>query len=405
MWRELHDARLTELTAVACNKCRREVAVGTGRMQQDTETSEWFVEYECPECGAVFEVWARPIDALVRRIARDHVEASGRASSAIVSGEIGGDAPPAPVHPPLAELQNPALLHLRETVSELAASLRQTFDFTVTAAGALTHVELPGTGSVRSLPVRRDADDRDVLAPLRDLVARADLEHAPETVGAGEHHVELAWHGGDAPLVRTLRWTQRGSARDFGGAADLTRGLVDLADGLWQLMRWVDAGGGPTWPVPGGSQVFPRPVDLLRRTRAARLAVTHDWNGGDPHTRTHELWASEVDGLTLRILRNEQPPALEETRAVRPPELPDLFARLAQLEPAGFREQIGFVRTANLLDRTHHQTLDWFDGERVHTTIFVFGSEGGLGVALGDVPPRPPEAAAFDLLAGLIAHI
>ena len=120
-----------------------------------------------------------------------------------------------------------------------------------------------------------------------------------------------------------------------------------------------------------------------------------------------ELWVAESGALALRVLRQGSSPALEETRDAQltPAAARDFFRQFTELRPPEFRRQLGFVRTPCGLDRTHSHAIDWFDGDRVHTTSLVFGSERGLGLDYGDVPPRADEAAAFDLLIGLMGQV
>lgn len=332
-----------------------------------------------------------------------HPDASRRAASGtfaagtgIVSGEIGGDAPSTFVPPPLVAPGTPVLLHVRENCSEVAQVRRRPFEFIVTTAGALVHAESPGTGNVRTMLHCARREDPGLLSPLVELFDRAGLEDTAPTIGAGEHFLEITWHGGSSPLVRALRCTVRGDMRHFGGAP-VSAGLVDLFDGLWHLIGLIDRGGAAAkWPDRESTRMFPCATDLLARTRAVRLTVT---TGG-----WREVWASEVDGLFGRSGR----PGAWTTQARPMPFIAVAFDELEGLGPARFRQKIGFVRTRNYLEDTHLEVLSWFDGTRVHTTEFVYGSvhhHNIGGTAHGDAPPNRDEAAAFELLNGWMRSV
>lgn len=408
MARRLTDARLQALTGVKCRCCDRPAAHGTGAMEEARDVSEWLVEYHCDACSETFLAWRREVDALVRRISREHAESRGRASSTL-SGEIGDDGSVRRDQPVQPEHSGPALMQLRETISELASATRRTFRLHVGVDGVLTHEELPAAGATKSPPVHRDADGLERLPALRALFTRVGFERMPAVTGRGEQSLEIAWYGAGVAQSRTLRCTLHGTSRNFASDPDLSPAVIELVDSLWHLLQWVDAGGPtPPWPAAASATpLFPRAHDLLHRTRAARLAVTHDWDGSARNLHLRELWASESGGLELRVLRQGQRPTLEETRFAQLPaaEARECFDQLSRTRPPEFRRQLGFVRVSCGLDRTHSHTLDYFDGERVHSTTLVFGSERGLGVSYGDVPPRPDEAAAFALLEQLMRRV
>jgi hypothetical protein len=400
--RRISDERLTALSGLTCRRCGRPGARGTGVMTApDDDPNAWLIEVECDGCGAASFVWAPEVEAVLRRIAREHAEARGRATSATVSGEIGGDAPaprPGPAAPP-----EPALLRVRETVSELACTTGRAFWLTVHADGRIVHDELQPGGPVRAPPLRRDVEGRDRLPSLRRLFARAGFAGLPATLGDGEQALEVAWSGDGDPTTRTLRCRQGGAARDFAGAA-VPAGAALLVDGLWQLARWVDGGGlDPPWPIAPVVRLFPRAEDLLAGARAVRLTATHDRDGPTRNLRARELWVAESGAVERRTVRQGPWPTLDEIRGeqLSAGEARALFERLAALRPAEFRRRVGHVRSGRELDETHTRTLDWFDGARVHRTALVLGRERGLGVSHGDAPPRADEAAAFELLAEL----
>lgn len=377
-------------------------------MEEAPDVNEWLIEYRCEACGETYLAWRQEFNPLVRQIAREHAESRGRASASL-SGEISDDGQvlrraPEPTRPGSAAV----LMRLRESVSELACATRRDFILTVGHDGVLTHEEQPEPGPIQSSLVHRDADGLERLPFLRKLIARVGLERMPAVVGRGDQQLEVSWHGAGPVQVRTLRCNLRGTTRDFAGDPDLDPNIVDLTDNLWQLAQWVDAGGpSPPWPIAPPVALFPRANDLLQRTRAARIAVTHDWDGSARNVHLRELWVSESGALALRVLRQGSSPSLEETRAAQldPDATRDFFTRFSALHPPDFRRQLGFVRTACGLDRTHSHAIDWFDGQRVHTTSLVFGSERGMGLDYGDVPPRPDESAAFDLLLQLMGQV
>ena len=408
MARRLTDPRLRALIRVKCRRCQRPTAEGTGAMEEAPDVNEWLIEFSCESCGETDLAWRHEFNPLVRQIAREHAESRGRASSSL-SGEIGDDGSvqrrdPDPPRSPSTRL----LLRVRESVSELACATRRDFILAVGHDGVLTHQELPTTGPIQSSPVQRDADGLERLPFLRKLITSTGFARLPAEVGRGEQRLEITWYGDGDPHTRTLRCNLRGTTRDFAGDPGLTPAVVELADNLWQLAQWVDAGGpSPPWPIAPPVRLFPRPQDLLQHTRAARLAVTHDWDGSARNVHLRELWVAESGALALRVLRQGSSPALEETRDAQlpPAAARDFFRQFTELRPPEFRRQLGFVRTPCGLDRTHSHAIDWFDGDRVHTTSLVFGSERGLGLDYGDVPPRADEAAAFDLLIGLMGQV
>jgi hypothetical protein len=408
MGRRLTDPRLRALIRVSCRRCQRPAAEGTGAMEEAPDVNEWLIEYSCDACGETYLAWRAEFNPLVRQIAREHAEARGRASAS-VSGEIGHDGPvQRRAEPKTLADSSPMLLRLRESISELACATRRDFILDVGQDGVLTHEELPAFGPIKSSPVHRDADGLERLPLLHKLFERIGFERLPAVVGRGDQQLEITWYGGKAARTRKLRCNVRGTTRDFAGDTELTPAVVELTDNLWQLAQWVDAGGpSPPWPIAPPVLLFPRPTDLLQRTRAARLSVTHDWDGSARNVHLRELWVAESGALALRVLRQGSSPALEETRdgQLAPEAAREVFTRLADLKPPEFRRQLGFVRSACGLDRTHSHALDWFDGERVHSTSLVFGSESGIGLDYGDTPPRADETTAFDLLIHLMGQV
>lgn len=408
MARRLTDPRLRALIRVNCRHCQQPAAEGTGAMEEAPDVNEWLVEYSCEACGQTYLAWRQEFNTLVRQIAREHAEARGRASASL-SGEIDEDGSVRRHAPGPSRHVSPRLLmRVRESVSELACATRRDFVLEVGHDGVLTHQELPTTGPTSSAPVHRDADGLERLPYLHKLLTSVGFERFPAVTGRGEQQLEVTWYGAGTPQTRTLRCKLRGTTRDFAGDPDLHPMVIELTDKLWQLTQWVDAGGpSPPWPIASPVLLFPRPGDLLQHNRAARLAITHDWDGSARNVHLRELWASESGALALRVLRQGSAPALEETHDVQIPTAAarELFDKLAELKPLEFRRRLGFVRSACGLDRTHSHVLDWFDGQRVYTTDMVFGSERGIGVSYGDVPPRPEESAAFDHLIRLMGQI
>lgn len=405
MVQRLSDARLRALTDVRCPACERDAAQGTGNARHAAELGQWLVEYSCLECEEAFWSWRPVVDAHVRKIVLDH-EARARPRSVAVSGEIGDDGPvvrrAAPERPPPA--QDAVLLRIHDSASDLASAMRRPFVFTVEPSGALVHQEEPTPGPFCSSLVRKTADAPAVLGPLRDLLARAGLAGLPAEFGRGAALMRIAWYGAGAPQLRTLRWTRSGTTREWGGEP-VTRELVDLVDGLLDLLHWVDDNApDPAWPGPE-LRHFPDPDDLVHRRRAARLSVTHDWNGPSRHATLRQVLVSDAGLLRHRTIR------LTGARPILESDLPDelpprevhaIVEQLARLAPAKLRRKIGFSSGDCGLDTTHTHTLDYFDGVRVHTTTFVFGTERGLGVAYGDAPPNAAESAAFKVLGDLM---
>lgn len=384
------DRRLQAVTDQTCPRCRRPDARANGTFHAIDDRG-WRIELTCDRCGD--GLFAPPgDDPRIRQVLRAHTDGD----PALFVTDVAEDS--VPRDPPLAPPRD-AVIHVHETVSELARSLRRPFILDLLADGAAIHEDAPTTGKFPTMQIRRQVVAPDVLAPLHDLLTHARL---PPDVGRGDHHATFAWPGAEGP--RTVRWNQHASARDVAGDPAIGRPILALIDGLRALLEWIDAGApAPRWPDVD-ILAFPRVDDLLAGTAAARLTRTHDWDGARRCVHTDEIWLSAAGTLERRTLRTDDPlPVLEasRTRELAAGETRDLFARLRALDPAGFRRALGFVRGSCGLDTTYHEALDWFDGHRVHRTTLVHGSERGLGTSHGDTPPNEREAAAFRLLSGL----
>lgn len=398
--RSITDRRLRDLKGARCAECEVDAAAGTGHASEDR--GQWFVEYRCEACGEVFFAWRADVDAIVLGIVRAQTSRV-RSESVAISGEIGADGQitrKTAAARPLAETYGPLLLHVRESASAIAQATRRPLEFAASLRGTLVHREEPDAVGARA-GFSAFIEAPEVLGPLRALFTRAELERVPAELGRGAHAAVLTWYGGGAPQVRTLRWSQSGQTRDLDGAGPAEPGLVELLDGLLTLIDWVDARG-PTPPWPAAAPLFfPPAEDLARGRRAARLYETHDWDGATPHARAREVIVREV-GVILRREWSLGPPRAVVTREVATPmpakEVAAFFADLQRLDPASFRRRLGFVQGACTLDTTYEQHLSFFDGLRAHTTTLVTGYERAIGIAVGDTPPQPREAAAFAAL-------
>lgn len=145
----------------------------------------------------------------------------------------------------------------------------------------------------------------------------------------------------------------------------------------------------------------------MQRRRAARLAVTHDWDGARANDRIREVVVAE-SGVswqrTLEVRRAGLGLVSEVRGAVEGAAVEAAVEALARLDPPRMRRRLGFVGTPCGLDRTHTHTLEWFDGRSVFTTTLVFGSERGIGTVMGDAPPNEAEARAFEVLGALLGR-
>jgi hypothetical protein len=287
-------------------------------------------------------------------------------------------------------------------MSALALAMRREFSLVVRHDGHMIHEDVPVSAKFAPMQLRRSLIAPEILRTLRARHAALRRDTLPDELGRGLHHAAIEWHG-QRPL--TLRWTQRGATREFGGDPRVTGPVIDFVDGLRSLLAWLDAGGpDPPWPAASEPRNFPRREDLLRGTPAARLTSTHDWNGAQRHARLHEVWVAATGEGELRVLRTDTDPPVEVHTArgtLEPTAARSLFAALAALDPQRFRPAVGFVRTTCDLDRTEHHTFSYFDGARVVHTSLVSGSERGIGVVHGDTPPTSAESEAFQLLRGL----
>lgn len=398
------DPRLRALSSARCPECEFEAGVGSGSARFDRTCSRWLVEYGCAICGARFEAWREAVDAEVRAIAREH-SGAGRPGAVVVSGEIGGGGPTLRRADQAVDAADAgAIVRVEDGASDFAAAMRRGFVLTVGVEGEAVHAERPKAGVVGSSLVQKTARSSGLAGALGGMIARAELELLPPTVGKGPGSLRVEWRGPGGVVMRTFRLRRSGRSRDFGGER-VTRGAVELVDGLVDLIHWVDGGGeDPPWPLRRPPH-FPDAEDLVHRRRAARLAVTHDWDGARANHRIREVVVSEGGALwqrTLEVRRAGLGLASEARVAVEAREAQAVVEALGRLDPPRMRRRLGFVGTSCGLDRTHTHTLEWFDGRSVSTTTLVFGSERGIGVVMGDAPPNGAEARAFEVLSGLL---
>jgi len=399
------DPRLRALSSARCPECEFEAGVGAGSARYDATRSRWLVEYTCTICGASFSAWREAVDAQVRAIALDHSRV-GRPGAVAVSGEIGGGATLRRAEREASEPGSTALLRIEDVASDFAAAMRRGFVLTVGFDGEVVHVETPRPGVVGSSLVRKTARSAGLLGPLGRMIARAELGLLPPTVGKGPGSLRVEWRGEGGGVTRTFRLRRSGRSRDFGGER-VTSGAVELVDGLVDLIHWVDGGGeDPPWPLRRPPH-FPEAEDLVQRRRAARLAVTHDWDGARANDRIREVVVAE-SGVswqrTLEVRRAGLGLVSEVRGAVEGAAVEAAVEALARLDPPRMRRRLGFVGTPCGLDRTHTHTLEWFDGRSVFTTTLVFGSERGIGTVMGDAPPNEAEARAFEVLGALLGR-
>lgn len=375
-----HDPRLRTLPAVACGACGRVAARATGDLEP--LGPDWATRLRCGSCGRMTLV--RPADdEFMRTILREApyvVEQPG------VAGEIVDGAPTRSRTVEPDEPTGPVFLRIEDHASSPARALRRPFAFTAADDGVLRHAP---AGKARHHRSVREVEHAGMLAPLRALLERAGLGDLPAVVGRGDRRLAVSL--GD--VTRTLQWTERGGAPDLGDDPSARPAVVDLVRGLDNLIAWVDhcshVAGGNASP-----RAFPGPERLLGGVRTVRRSGSSDWGGSSATTSAAELWVDETGVFEAHVrAHGAAPRVIHDPGAAR-----KVIDRVVALDPPRLRRALGYVRQECDLETTHEETLEWFDGRRVHRTYFLYGSEKTLGTGWGDTPPTEREREALDLL-------
>lgn len=372
------DPRLRTLPAVACGACGRVAARATGDLEP--LGAEWATRLLCDACGR--STLVRPAeDDWMRRIVR---EAPYVYDQPDVAGEIVDGAPSRP-RAEAPDLACPPFLRIEDHASSPARALRRPFAFTAAEDGTLRHAP---AGKARHHRSVRAVEQAAILAPLRALLERAELPALPPTVGRGDRRLAVSL--GD--VTRTLQWREQDGAPDLGDDPHAGPAVVDLVRGLDNLIAWVDH----CSHVVGGNappQAFPGPERLLRGVRTVRRTGSSSDDGGAA-SAVAELWVDET-GVFEACVRGQglAPRVVHDPEAAR-----RVIDRVVALDPPRLRRALGYVRYECDLERTHEETLEWFDGRRVHRTHFLYGSERSVGTGYGDTPPSEREREALDLL-------